>query len=106
MTAHALGAFHPDVAAADAELAPLVTGELLREVVGLVPDEWLADEPGFESPGQLRAAYTAHLAARAAQSRAWLPEDFGTPEEVARAEAERLAATLAQRPAWLQHVPG
>ena len=106
MTAHALGAFHPDVAAADAELAPLVTGELLREVVGLVPDEWLADEPGFESPGQLRDAYTAHLATRAARSAAWLPEGFATPEELARAEAERLAATLAQRPAWLQHVPG
>jgi len=106
MTAHALGAFHPDLGAADAELAPRVTEALLREVVGLVPDEWLADEPGFESPGQLRDAYTAHLAARAANSRAWLPEGFATPEELARAEAERLAATLAQRPAWLQHVRG
>ncbi|MBC3841653.1 hypothetical protein GXW82_19585 [Streptacidiphilus sp. 4-A2] len=106
MTAHALGAYRPDVAAADAELAPRVTAELLDEVVGLVPDEWLTDEPGFESPDQLRAAYTAHLAARAADSAAWLPEGFGTPEELARAEEQRLAETLARRPAWLQYVRG
>ncbi|MFC1407787.1 HipA family kinase [Streptacidiphilus sp. N1-12] len=104
MTDHALGAFAPDVAAADAALAPLVTAELLGEVVGLVPDEWLADEPGFDSPEQQRQAYTAHLAARAARSQAWLPEGFADAEELARAEAARVAATLAGRPAWLQHV--
>jgi hypothetical protein len=106
MTAHALGAFQPDLAAADAALAPQVTERLLTEVVGLVPDEWLTDEPGFDSPAQLRAAYVGQLAARAAASAAWLPEGFATPEELARAEARRLAATLAQRPAWLQHVRG
>ena len=106
MTAHALGAFHPDLAAADAALAPQVTERLLTEVVALVPDEWLADEPGFDSPDQLRAAYVAQLAARAQGSAAWLPEGFATPEELARAEERRLAATLAQRPAWLQHVRG
>ena len=106
MTAHALGAFGPDLAAADAALAPLVTEDLLEQVVGLVPDEWLADEPGFDSPDQLRAAYVAHLAARAACSGSWLPDGFATPEQLARAEAERRAATLAARPAWLQHVRG
>jgi len=106
MTAHALGAFHPDLAAADADLAPRVTERLLTEVVDLVPDEWLADEPGFESTEHLRAAYVSQLAARAAGSADWLPEGFATPEELARAEQRRLAATLAQRPAWLQHVRG
>jgi hypothetical protein len=106
MTAHALGAFAPDVAAADAVLAPLVTEELLTEVVGLVPDEWLTDEPGFDSPAQLRDAYVAHLAARAAGSGDWLPEGFATAEQLAREEARRRAATLAGRPAWLQHVRG
>jgi hypothetical protein len=106
MTDHALGGSAPDVKAADAELAPLVTEELLREVVGLVPDAWLADEPGFDSPGQLREAYVAHLAARAACSARWLPEGFATAEQLAAAQAERVAATLAGRPAWLQHVRG
>jgi hypothetical protein len=106
MTDHALGGFAPDVAAADAALAPQVTGELLREVVGLVPDEWLDHEPGFETPEQQREAYVAQLAARAARSAEWLPEGFADVEELARAEAARVAATLAGRPAWLQHVRG
>ncbi len=106
MTEHALGAFGPDVPAADAALAPLVTEELLREVVGLVPDAWLEDEPGFDSPRQQREAYVSHLAARAARSAEWLPDGFADAGELARAEAARVAATLAGRPAWLQHVRG
>ena len=106
MAGHALGAFAPDVAAADAALAPLVTEELLREVTGLVPDAWLAGEPGFDSPGRLREAYATHLAARAARSREWLPGGFTTPDELRRADAERAAATRAGRPGWLQHIPG
>jgi hypothetical protein len=70
---HALARFSPDVAAADRDLAPLVTGELLREVAALVPDEWLADEPGFDSPDAVREAYAAQLAARMAGPRDWLP---------------------------------
>ncbi|MEV6212481.1 HipA family kinase [Kitasatospora sp. NPDC051914] len=105
MNAHALGAFRPAVAAADAELAPQVTGELLREVVGLVPDAWLADEPGFDSAAGVREAYVAHLAERAAGSAAWLPTEFASPEELRAAEERRAAATLAGRPAWLKQVP-
>ncbi|WP_186355837.1 HipA family kinase [Streptomonospora sp. PA3] len=63
----------PDLVAADAELAPRVTGELLREVVGLVPDDWLVEEPGFGSAGEVRDAYVAHLLARVGE-RVWLPE--------------------------------
>ena len=106
MTDHALGGYAPDVRAADAELAPQVTEELLRQVVGLVPADWLADEPGFDSPEQFRDAYVRHLAARAACSGQWLPEDFATPEQLAEAHAKRVAATLAGRPSWLQHVRG
>ncbi|WP_329123178.1 HipA family kinase [Streptomyces sp. NBC_01353] len=63
---HALAPFSPDVAAAAAELAPLVTRELLEEVAADVPDEWLVDEPGFESTDELRAAYVETLLPRAA----------------------------------------
>lgn len=106
MADHALGLFGPDVAAADRALAPLVTEALLREVVGLVPDEWLADEPGFGSVEELRRAYVDHLGARAAASELWLPDGFATPEQLHAAEARRAAATQAGRPAWLQHIPG
>ncbi|WP_232246388.1 HipA family kinase [Kitasatospora mediocidica] len=102
---HALGGYHPDVAAADAELAPLVTEPLLREVLALVPDAWLADEPGFADVDALRAAYVQHLAARAALSRHWLPRDFATDEQLRATEAARIAKAQAGRPAWLQHVP-
>lgn len=102
---HALGGYRPDVARADAELAPLVTPALLREVLALVPDAWLTDEPGFGSAADLREAYVGHLSARAADSAAWLPEGFATPEQQRAAEARRAAVTRAGRPAWLQQVP-
>ncbi|MFG2283315.1 HipA family kinase [Streptomyces asoensis] len=63
---HALAPFAPDVAAAAAELAPLVTADLLAEVTGRIPGVWLADEPGFADPDALRRAYAAPLLARAA----------------------------------------
>ncbi|MEZ0088915.1 HipA family kinase [Streptacidiphilus sp. EB129] len=70
---HALLRFAPDVAAADGELAGLVTEELLREVLALVPEEWLDGEPGFAGPDAVREAYLAHLAARVSGPRDWLP---------------------------------
>ncbi|MEU4269600.1 HipA family kinase [Streptomyces sp. NPDC026092] len=63
---HALAPFSPDIAAAAAELAPLVTRELLEEVAADVPDEWLVDEPGFDSTDALRRAYVEALLPRAA----------------------------------------
>ncbi|MFE0456493.1 HipA family kinase [Streptomyces sp. NPDC058914] len=65
-TDHALARFSPDTAAAAAELAPLVTADLLAEVTAEIPDVWLADEPGFDTPDALRRAYAAPLLARAA----------------------------------------
>lgn len=63
---HALASFAPDVSAAAAELAPLVTVELLAEVTAEIPEVWLADEPGFTSAQALRKAYAEPLLARAA----------------------------------------
>ncbi|WP_309095905.1 HipA family kinase [Streptomyces sp.] len=63
---HALAPFGPDVRAAAAELAPLVTEDLLADVTGCVPEAWLADEPGFDTPDDLRRAYARALLARAA----------------------------------------
>ncbi|MEV5384865.1 HipA family kinase [Streptomyces sp. NPDC052721] len=63
---HALARFAPDVSAAAAELAPRVTEDLLAEVTAEIPDVWLADEPGFDTPDDLRRAYARPLLARAA----------------------------------------
>jgi hypothetical protein len=62
---HALAPFAPDVAGAAAELAPLVTADLLAEVTAEIPDAWLADEPGFTTPDEVRRAYAAPLLTRA-----------------------------------------
>ncbi|MEV6960544.1 HipA family kinase [Streptomyces sp. NPDC051207] len=63
---HALALFRPDVAAAAADLAPLVTADLLAEVTAEIPDAWLTGEPGFDTPDDLRRAYARPLLARAA----------------------------------------
>ncbi|MEV7733988.1 HipA family kinase [Streptomyces sp. NPDC088921] len=99
---HALGHYAPDVRAADAELAPKVTEELLRAVVAEVPDAWLTD---FDAPSLAREAYVAYLHARVQASQAWLPTDFPTREELAAEEALRAAKTQQGRPNWLKRVP-
>ncbi|HEY3869304.1 MAG TPA: HipA family kinase [Actinocrinis sp.] len=71
---HVLLPFGPDVAGADAELAPLVTAETLDAALALVPDEWLEDEPGFDSPGAVRAAFRSWFDARLEAPRDWLPQ--------------------------------
>lgn len=102
---HALGSYGPDVRAADAELAPRVTEELLRSVAARVPDAWLADEPGFATPDAARDAYVGHLLARARASAEWLPTDFPDAEELAAENARRADRTRRGRPDWLKQVP-
>ncbi|GAA2800303.1 HipA family kinase [Crossiella cryophila] len=101
---HLLIEFGPDVPAADAALAPLVTTELLTEVLAKVPDDWLADEPGFDSTDELRRAYVNQLSARLAAREAWLP---GLVETAVNRGNDRVVPERGQnRPEWLKHLPG
>lgn len=102
---HALGPYGPDVRAADAELAPRVTEQLLRAIVAEVPDAWLAEDAGFATPDDVREAYVGYLLARVRLSAEWLPTDFPSREQVAAEEAARAARTQAGRPDWLKQVP-
>jgi hypothetical protein len=102
---HALGGYAPDTRAADAELAPKVTEELLREVTAEVPDAWLAEEPGFATPDEAREAYVGYLLARVKASADWLPTDFPSREQLAAEDADRAAKTQQGRPNWLKRVP-
>ncbi|MFF4687271.1 HipA family kinase [Streptomyces sp. NPDC001307] len=102
---HALGHYGPDVRAADAALAPKVTEDLLRGIVAEVPDAWLAEDAGFASPDDVRAAYVDYLMARVRLSHEWLPTDFPSREQLAAEEAARAAKTQAGRPDWLKRVP-
>ena len=70
---HVLSTLAVERAAAGEALAPLVTRELLAQVVALVPDEWLEDEPGFGSADEVRAAYVEHFLRRLAAREVWQP---------------------------------
>jgi hypothetical protein len=70
---HVLMPFSPDVAAADAQLAPLMTTETVGAALSLVPDEWLEGEPGFDGPQAVRAAFHAWFDARMKARDEWLP---------------------------------
>ncbi|BCM70406.1 MULTISPECIES: HipA family kinase [Streptomyces] len=102
---HALGHYGPDVRAADAELAPRVTEELLRGIVAEVPDAWLAEDAGFATPDDVRDAYVGYLLDRLRLSAEWLPTDFPSRDQLAAEEAARAAKTQAGRPDWLKRVP-
>ncbi|MFE6974625.1 HipA family kinase [Streptomyces sp. NPDC057682] len=91
---HALAPFGPDIASAAAELAPLVTRDLLAEAAADVPEAWLADEPGFDSTDALREAYVDALLARAGTIHERIIMDAPTADGPSRAPgwiSERLA---------------
>ena len=58
--------------AAHEALAPRVTPALLTEVLSLVPDGWLVDEPGFATADDVREAYVDVLVRRTAAPGTWL----------------------------------
>ena len=49
---------------ADARLKPRLPPEIIREIVGLIPEAWLGEEPGFASLEEHRGAYTEYLLRR------------------------------------------
>lgn len=70
---HVLASFATARAAAGESLAPLVDRALLQDIVALVPDEWLEDEPGFDSATAVREAYVEHFLRRVAAREVWQP---------------------------------
>jgi hypothetical protein len=59
---------------ADAKFHSILTEELIRAIVGLVPDEWLTNESSFETPDQYREAYIQFLMIRIAHSEIFVKE--------------------------------
>ena len=96
---HVMLRYVPDVTAADAALAPLVTTAVLRKAVDQVPAEWLDGEEGFDSADQLRQAYLDRLLARIEARKVWLPRLVA---DVAEQLAGRGQTRQSQgAPAWL-----
>ncbi len=71
LTDHVLSAHAGGLGDADAALAPLLTRDLLADVVARVPEEWLEPVPGATTT-QVRAAYVDFLLARAQGPRSWI----------------------------------
>ena len=69
---HVLLPFAEAIAETDAALAPGLPEETLREIVDLVPEEWLKDESGFADAAAVRAAYVEFLTRRLEEPRGWV----------------------------------
>lgn len=100
---HVLLGFRPEVAAAEAELAPRLTEEAIRAAVAAVPEIWLTAEEGLDTPDRLREAYLARLAGRLAARGDWLPGVLAAVDRAPSHPEVRSAARPAGRgrPAWL-----
>lgn len=61
---HVLLPLANDLEAADALLAPKITTQLLKEILALVPDEWLLIDAPFETVEEHRSAYLEYLLTR------------------------------------------
>jgi hypothetical protein len=70
---HVLIALGPDVTAADHELAPLLTRELIESAIADVPEAWIDAEPGIGDAAAVRSAYAERVLARLEARRDWLP---------------------------------
>jgi len=71
---HVLLRFARELDAADAAMTALLTPERLAEIVALIPDAWLRDEPSFANTAEHRAAYRQYLERRLAAPRAFVKE--------------------------------
>jgi hypothetical protein len=59
---------------ADAELPALLTGEVIGNIVRLIPEAWLDADSRFESPHEARQAYAEYLSRRLEAPRLFLEE--------------------------------
>jgi len=79
---HVLLPLAGSLAAADERLAPIVSRPLLEDLVAVVPDDWLADDPVIGDASAQRRAYVEYLAQRLES-----PRPFVEPAERLRAAA-------------------
>jgi hypothetical protein len=71
---HALLRFAGDIAAADSDLSRRLNQDVIQQIVELIPEGWLENEPGFANSAEHRAAYVAYLLSRLAARRAFVEE--------------------------------
>ena len=77
---HVLLGLAGDLAEADARLRPLLTDDVLRQIVDDLPDAWLGGEDLFPTLEEHRAAYVTYLSERLNGPRRWLQEAIDARE--------------------------
>jgi hypothetical protein len=70
---HVLASYVEDVRRVHESMAEQINESWLHEIVGLVPEGWLVDEPGFDSAQAVRDSYVDVLWRRLDGASAWLP---------------------------------
>ncbi len=58
----------------DSAMKSVLSAERLESIVGLIPDEWLPDDPGFDGKAGQREAYLNFFALRLKSSDAFVEE--------------------------------
>lgn len=71
---HILLPFASAIESADQAMTALITEEVIKGVVELVPDEWLDDSSRFSSPAENKQAYIEYLTRRLAEPRPFVEE--------------------------------
>ncbi|MCO5951031.1 HipA family kinase [Mucilaginibacter flavidus] len=66
----------------DAAFKQILTGERIRAIVEVIPDEWLTGESSFETPAQYREAYIEFLTTRLEHSSIFVNEAQHAAENI------------------------
>ena len=71
---HVLLRFAAALREIDSEMQSVFSGGFLESIVGLIPDEWLHDDPGFDGKAGQREAYLNFFALRLKSSGVFVEE--------------------------------
>jgi len=71
---HVLLKFASMIEEVDAEIAACLTVEKIAAIVELIPEQWLAEDPGFTDKAQQREAYLTYFTTRLASSKVFVQE--------------------------------
>jgi hypothetical protein len=71
---HVMLPYATEIKAVDQEFRKILSTERIRDIVSLIPDEWLADESTFKSLDEYRQAYAGFLEQRVIHSEIFVKE--------------------------------
>lgn len=71
---HILLPFANNIAAADQAMTALITEDLIKSIVDLVPDDWMSENSAFSTTAENRQAYVDYLTRRLEEPRNFVQE--------------------------------